>query len=366
MTLRMSRQLSRHLTLCIVVLTILLTASRWASAAPSVEQGDFVIDDFRFQSGETLPHLKLHYRTLGKLQREAQGVASNAVLIMHGTGGSGEQFLRPEFADELFRAGGLLDASKYFIILPDGIGHGASSKPSDGLRAKFPRYGYGDMITAQYRLVTEKLGVQHLRLVMGTSMGGMQTWLWGERHPQFMDALLPLASLPTQISGRNRVWRRVAIDAIRNDARWNDGSYEQQPQGLRTAQQMLFLMGSNPVLRQQQMATLAQSDSVLDAAVADAMKRGDANDLLYQLEASRDYDPGPGLAAIRAPLLAINFADDLINPPELGILEREIRRVPRGRALVLPVTAQSRGHGTHTVAVIWKQYLAELLEQTAR
>jgi homoserine O-acetyltransferase len=350
---------------CTVILTILLVASCPASAAPAVEQGDFVIDDFRFQSGETLPHLKLHYRTLGRLERDAQGVARNAVLIMHGTGGSGAQFLRPEFADELFRAGGLLDAAKYFIILPDGIGHGASSKPSDGLRAKFPHYGYGDMITAQYRLVTEKLGVQHLRLVMGTSMGGMHTWGWGARYPQFMDALLPLASLPTQISGRNRVWRRVAIDAIRNDARWNDGAYEQQPQGLRTAQQMLFLMGSNPVLRQEQMTTLAQSDSVLDGAVADAVKRSDANDLLYQLEASHDYDPGPGLVAIRAPLLAINFADDLINPPELGILERDIRRVPHGRALVVPVTPQSRGHGTHTVAVVWKQYLAELLQQTA-
>jgi homoserine O-acetyltransferase/O-succinyltransferase len=239
------------MSLRIVLLSALLTMSGWTSAAPAVEQGDFVIDNFRFASGETLPQLRLHYRTIGKLQRDAQGLARNAVLIMHGTGGSGEQFLRPEFADELFRAGGLLDASKYFIILPDGIGHGASSKPSDGLRARFPHYGYGDMITAQYRLVTEKLGVQHLRLAMGTSMGGMHTWLWGERYPQFMDTLLPLASLPTQISGRNRVWRRVAIDAIRNDTRWNGGQYDQQPQGLRTAQQMLFLMGSNPVLRQQ-------------------------------------------------------------------------------------------------------------------
>src|SRR5262245_55038538 len=295
----------------IVVLRSLLVASGWARAAPAVEQGDFVIENFRFASGETLPKLRLHYRTLGTLQHDAQGVARNAVLIMHGTGGSGEQFLRPEFADELFRPGGLLDASKYFIILPDGIGHGASSKPSDGLPPKLPHYGYGDMITAQYRLVTEKLGVKHLRLVMGTSMGGMHSWLWGERYPQFMDALMPLASLPTQISGRNRVWRRVAIDAIRRDPQWSNGQYQAQPQGLRTARQMLFLMASNPVLRQQEMPGLEQSDKVLDAAIAESLRTSDANDLLYQLEASHDYDPAPGLERIQAPLLAINFADDL-------------------------------------------------------
>ena len=281
--------------------------------------------------------MRLHYRTLGKLQRDAKGVARNAVLIMHGTGGTGAQFLRPEFAGELFRAGGELDSARFFIILPDGIGHGQSSKPSDGLRAQFPRYGYADMITAQYRLLTEGLGVQHLRLVMGTSMGGMHTWLWGQRYPDAMDALLPLASLPAQISGRNRVWRRIAIDAIRRDPQWRDGDYREQPAGLRTAEQMLLLMGSNPVLRQQQMPDLARSDSVFDAAVADSL-RTDANDVLYALEASRDYDPAPGLEKIRAPLLAINFADDLINPPELGILEREIKRVPHGRALVIPLT----------------------------
>jgi homoserine O-acetyltransferase len=335
------------------------------SAAPAVNEGDFVIRDFHFASSEALPELRLHYRTLGKLRHDARGVASNAVLIMHGTGGTGAQFLRPEFADELFRKDGLLDAEHYFIVLPDAIGHGGSSKPSDGLRARFPRYGYNDMITAQHQLLTQHLGVNHLRVVMGTSMGGMHTWLWGQRYPDFMDALLPLASLPSQISGRNRVWRRVAIDAIRNDPQWQSGEYRDQPQGLRTAQQMLFLMGSNPVLRQQQMPTLALSDSVLDAAVAESVKNSDANDLLYQLEASRDYDPAPGLEKIRAPLIAINFADDLINPPELGILDREIRRVPRGRALVMPVTPLSRGHGTHTVAAVWQSYLKELLASTA-
>lgn len=346
------------------LLALLLATHAFGAEAPAVQQGDFALQNFRFASGAVLPELKLHYRTLGKLERDAKGVALNAVLIMHGTGGSGAQFLRPEFADELFRAGGLLDATRYFIILPDGVGHGQSSKPSDGLRAKFPHYGYNDMITAQYRLLTEGLGVNHLRLVMGTSMGGMHTWLWGQRYPDFMDALMPLASLPTQISGRNRVWRRVGIDAVRNDPQWLDGNYTKQPQGLRTVAQMLFLMGSNPVLRQEQMQTLAQSDSVLDAAIADSLKTSDANDALYQLEASQDYDPGPGLEKIRAPLLAINFADDLINPPEIGILEREVKRVPRGRAFVLPMTAQTRGHGTHTVAAVWKQYLQDLLSAT--
>jgi homoserine O-acetyltransferase len=348
------------------IVLMMLTSVALGAEEPAVHEGDFVLKNFRFASSETLPELRLHYRTLGKLQRDAKGVASNAVLIMHGTGGTGAQFLRPEFSGELFRAGGELDTSRFFVILPDGIGHGKSSKPSDGLRAHFPRYGYEDMIAAQYRLITEGLGVQHLRLVTGTSMGGMHTWLWAQRYPDAMDALLPLASLPSQISGRNRAWRRIAIDAIRLDPQWRGGDYREQPLGLRTAEQMLFLMGSNPVLRQQQMPDLAKSDTVFDAAVADSLRAADANDVLYQLEASHDYDPAPGLEKIRAPLLAINFADDLINPPELGILEREIKRVPHGRALVIPVTPLSRGHGTHTVAAVWKEHLAELLRSSAR
>ncbi|HKR34286.1 MAG TPA: alpha/beta fold hydrolase [Steroidobacteraceae bacterium] len=348
-----------------LALALALLAGSAVADEPVVKEGDFVLKDFRFTSGETLPELRLHYRTIGTVQRDEHGVARNAVLIMHGTGGTGAQFLRPEFSGELFRAGGELDSARFFVILPDGIGHGQSSKPSDGLRGRFPHYGYTDMITAQYRLVTEGLGVQHLRLVMGTSMGGMQTWLWGERYPDAMDALMPLASLPGQISGRNRAWRRIAIDAIRLDPQWRGGEYREQPPGLRTAEQMLFLVGSNPVLRQQQMPDLERSDAVFDATVADSLRHADANDLLYQLEASRDYDPAPGLEKIRAPLLAINFADDLINPPELGILEREIKRVPHGRAIVMPVTPLSRGHGTHTVAAVWKEHLAELLRISA-
>jgi len=331
-----------------------------------VTEETFVLKDFQFRSGESLPELRLHYRTLGRFQRDVQGVVRNAVLIMHGTGGSGAQFLRPEFAGELFRSGGLLDAARYFIVLPDGIGHGQSSKPSDGLRGRFPRYGYLDMVEAEYRLLTGGLGIDHLRLVMGTSMGGMHTWLWGERYPTFMDALMPLASLPTQISGRNRVWRRVVIDAIRHDPQWLGGNYSTQPQSLRIAQEMLYLMSSNPVLRQRDLPTFAKSDTGLDSSIAASLKSTDANDMLYQIEASHDYDPGPDLEKIRAPLLAVNSADDLINPPELGILEHEIKRVSKGRAVVIPLSPETRGHGTHTIAAVWKRYLEELLSLSGR
>ena len=332
-----------------------------AAQALSPVHGDFVIKNFRFASGEVLPVLRLHYRTLGQPDRDEKGQVRNAVLIMHGTGGTGGQFEAPTFAGQLFVAGGLLDASRYYLIMPDAIGFGQSSKPSDGLRAKFPRYGYNDIITAQYRLLNEALNVNHLRLVMGTSMGAMHTWMWGERYPDFMDALMPLASLPTQISGRNRIWRRVLIDAIRGDPEWNGGNYTTQPQGLRTAVLMLFLVSGNPVIRQQMMPTLAQSDNVLDAVIANGMQTTDANDLLYQVDASRDYDPGPLLGRIRAPLFAVNTEDDFLDPPELRILEREIKRVPNGRAFLIPFSPQTRGHGSHTFAALWKQYLAELL-----
>ena len=329
-------------------------------------EGDYTIRDFKFQSGETLPELRIHYRTLGKPQTDAQGKTTNTVLIMHGTTGSGAQFIRPEFAGELFGKDQPLDATKFFIVLPDGIGHGKSSKPSDGMHAKFPRYGYRDMIEAQYRLLTEGLGVNHARLVMGTSMGGMHTWLWGELYPDFMDALMPLASLPTQISGRNRGWRRIVIDAIRNDPAWNGGEYKTQPPSLRAAAEMLWFMSSNPVLRQKDAPTLAKTDEVLDKFVDGIVKADDANDVLYAVEASHDYDPGPGLEKIRAPLLAINSADDLINPPELGILEHEIKRVPHGRAMVIPLSDKTRGHGSHTIASLWKDELVKLQQETEK
>ncbi len=348
--------------------TFLATAAGALSAPeyPAPTESDYTIRDFKFRSGESLPELRIHYRTIGKLEKDAQGTSLNAILIMHGTTGSGAQFIRPEFAGELFGREQPLDATKFFIVLPDGIGHGKSSKPSDGMHTKFPHYGYVDMVQSQYRLITDGLGANHARLVMGTSMGGMHTWLWGESHPDFMDALLPLASLPTQISGRNRAWRRIIIDAIRHDPAWKDGDYTAQPPGLGTAAEMLWLMSSNPTLRQKEVPTLAKADEVLDKFVADITKADDANNVLYALEASRDYDPGPNMEKIQAPLLAINSADDLINPPELGILEREMKRVPYGRAVVIPFADKTRGHGSHTMAALWKDELIKLLKESEK
>lgn len=349
-----------------------LAAAIWAIGAAAAEypapaEGDFILKDFRFASGETLPELRIHYRTLGAIERNSRGEVRNAVLILHGTGGNGGNFLgqrdgSDSFGAELFGPGQLLDATRHFVILPDGIGHGRSSKPSDGLKGRFPRYGYRDMVEAQHRLLTEKLGVDHLRLVLGTSMGGMHAWLWGETYPDFMDGLVPLASLPTQIAGRNRIWRRIVMDSIRNDPGWRGGDYETQPAGLRTGVQMLIFMGGNSRMRQASAPTLKAADEYLDRGTSGMLRGTDANDLLYALDASRDYDPGPALERIRAPLLAINFADDLINPPELGVLEREIRRVPKGQAVLIPESEATVGHGTHTKAVVWKQHLAVFLQ----
>jgi homoserine O-acetyltransferase len=346
----------------LVVLFIALACSNATEAQSATPvQGDFVLKDFTFRSGETLPELRLHYRTLGRPERDARGVVRNAVLILHGTSGSGAGFMTPEFGGQLFGSGALLDASRYFIILPDGIGHGESSKPSDGLRARFPRYRYGDMIEAQYRLVTEGLGVNHLRLVMGTSMGGMHTWLWGETYPDFMDALMPLASLPVQIAGLNQVTRRMAIDAIRTDPEWHNGDYKSPPHGLSAAIDIRMIMTSSPLQWQKQYPTREAADTFLEATTRARVSSTDANDMLYQIEASSDYDPAPHLERIKAPLLAVNSDDDLINPPQLRILEREITRVAKGRAVVLPITDETRGHGTHSIPSVWNQYLRELL-----
>jgi homoserine O-acetyltransferase/O-succinyltransferase len=348
-----------------LLLTVLLGAgSVPQSERPALTEGDVVLRDFRFVSGEVLPELRLHYRTLGKPQKDASGRVRNAVLIMHGTGGTGAQFMGANFAGELFGRGQPLDAGQFYLILPDDIGHGGSSKPSDGLRARFPRYVYADMVDAEYRLLTEGLGISHLRLVMGTSMGGMHTWMWASRYPDFADAWMPLASVPGPMSGRNRVWRRVVIDAIRQDPEWRGGNYVTQPPSLRTAAEMLWLVGSNPIRRQREAPTRADADRVIDAYVANYVKATDANNILYALESSADYDPSPGLERITAPLLAINSADDIVNPPELQILEREIKRVPKGRAIMIPLSDKTAGHGTHTLAAVWKQYLVELLRES--
>jgi len=345
---------------------ILLTTVPASHAAtyPPPTEGNYTISNFHFASGETLPVLNLHYRTLGTIHKDKKGHVDNAVLIMHGTGGAGTQFLQDRFAGELFGAGQPLDATKYFIVLIDDIGHGKSGKPSDGLRMKFPHYTYDDMIVAEYRVLTEKLKVDHLRLVMGTSMGGMHTWLWGEVYPGFMDALMPLASLPVQIAGRNRMMRRMYMDSIRNDPEWNNGNYTKQPRGLADAIHILMIMGSSPLQMQKDAPDRDSADKYLEDRVERLMKEDDANDCLYQIDSSRDYNPQPKLGTIKAPLLAVNSADDQINPPELGILEREIKNVPHGRAIVIPISDATRGHGTHTWAALWKDQLVELLKES--
>lgn len=334
-------------------------------ARPAVTEGDFQIRDFKFDSGETLPALNLHYRTLGQPARDARGQVTNAVLIMHGTGGTGAGFLSDNFGGVLFGPGRLLDAATHYIILPDGIGHGKSSKPSDGLHAKFPRYGYGDLVTAQYRLLTEGLKVDHLRLVMGTSMGGMHTWMWATRYPTFMDAAMPLASLPVQIAGRNRFFRRMVSDAIRTDPDWKNGEYATQPQGLTAAVYTLIFMTSVPLQWQKLAPTRDAADKFFDQTFAARLAANDANDMLYQFEASRDYDPEPDLERIECPLVAVNSADDQVNPPELGILEAQIKRVKKGRAVIIPISDRTRGHSTHSYPAIWGDELARLLKESA-
>src|SRR5581483_2949094 len=300
-------------------------------AAQTPREGNYAISNFQFADGERLASLNLHYTTLGEPQRGAGGRISNAVLIMHGTGGSGKQFLSPQFRTVLFQPGQLLDATKYYIILPDDIGHGESSKPSDGLRGHFPHYAYADMVTAEYRLVTEGLHVDHLRLVMGTSMGCMHSWMWGEEHPDFMDALMPLACLPIPISGRNRIWRDMLMDSIRDDPGWQNGDYKQQPPGLTGAIYMLIIAGSSALQMQKTASTPQLADEYLAKQVERRRRTTDANDLLYAVASSRDYDPSKDLEKIPVPVMFVNSADDFINPPELGIAEREIKRVKRGK-----------------------------------
>ena len=328
---------------------------------PAPVAGDFVIRDFRVTTGESLPELNLHYVTLGEPRRDASGVVRNAVLILHGTGGTGQQFLSRNFADVLFGPGQLLDARTHYLILPDGIGHGRSSKPSNGLHARFPRYTYADMVTAQYRLVTEGLKVNHLKLVMGTSMGGMQTWMWGEAYPDFMDGLVPLASVPTQIAGRNRMWRKMIMDSIRDDPAWDGGEYRTQPPGLDGAVRILTLMAGSTVQAQKDAPTRDAADAFLVQQLRSRGNGVDANDMLYQFDSSRDYDPSVALEKIKAPLLAINSADDLINPPELGLMEKLMPRVAHGKYVLLAITSETRGHGTHSWPVIWQGFLKDWL-----
>ncbi len=347
-------------TMTVFRIALVLSLASGALGAQGT-QGDYITADFRFASGEVLPALRLHYTTLGTPRRDAAGVVRNAVMILHGTGGTGRGFLSATYGGELFDPGKLLDTARYYIVLPDGIGHGGSSKPSDGLRARFPRYTYDDMVRAQHVLVTQGLGVNHLRLVMGTSMGCMHAWVWGYTYPDFADGLVPLACAPAPIVGRNRMMRKMIMDDIRNDPAWQDGEYREQPKGVIAASQLLFMMTSAPLVQHRQAPTREAADSMITAYLATRARVTDANDMLYQFDASRDYDPSPHLARVTAPVLAINSADDLVNPPELGVMERLMPQVARGRFVLLPITAQTRGHGTHSVPAVWGGHLADFL-----
>ena len=335
----------------------LLAFARLVSAAsyPAPVEGDWMVHDFRFHNGTVLPDLRLHYITVG-------APTGQPVLLLHGTNGTGAGFLRPDFAGELFGPGQPLDAATHFIVLPDAIGAGKSSKPSDGLRAEFPRYTYDDIVRAQYRLLSEHLGVRHLRLLQGTSMGGMLAWMWGEMYPDFMDTLMPMASQPSEVAGRNWMLRRMVIDMVRGDPEFNGGNYTQQPHSLRMAQVYFGVATSGGTQAIHAAApTREKADQILDQRLAQKSD-ADANDVLYQMDASREYNASPKLETIQARVLAVNSADDERNPPELGIVEREMKRIKNGRYLLIPAGSDTRGHGTVSAAKFWKKDLAELLK----
>lgn len=364
--------MGRWRSFCAALFLITAAASAQQSASENLltQEGDYTIRDFHFRSGESLRELRLHYTTLGSPAKDARGRTSNAVLILHGTTGTGHQFLTPSFAGVLFGPGQLLDVHRYYIILPDDIGHGKSSKPSDGLHAHFPNYDYADMVTAEHALVANGLGVDHLRLVMGTSMGCMHSWMWGEMYPDDMDALMPLACQPVEIAGRNRMWRKMVMDAIRSDPAWQGGDYTSEPlAGLRTAADLMLIAGSAPIAMQKAYPTRRAADEFLDSYMSRELKAIatgtiDANDYWYAFNASRDYDPSPHLEQIKAPVAFVNSGDDFINPPELAVAEREIRRVARGKFVLIPASEKTHGHGTHTWPIFWQQYLKELLDKS--
>ncbi len=349
----------RRLLRCFVVAAVVPLGPVIATAQP--KSGDYVVSSYTFIDGQRLDNVRLHYTTLGVPRRDGAGRTTNAVLVLHGTGGTGSGFLGAGFAGELFGPGKLLDTARYYVILPDNIGHGGSSKPSDGLRQRFPRYGYTDMVNLQHALLTG-LGVNHLRLVMGTSMGCMHAWVWGTTFPTFVDGLVPLACAPTQIAGRNRMMRTMIRDAIMGDPDFRDGNYTSPPRGLQAAQGMLFMMTSAPLVQHRQAPTRDAADSVIRAYVGSRARTTDANDMLYQFDSSRDYDPSASLEKVTMPVLAINSADDLVNPPELGLMERLMPRVKQGTYVLIPISEKTRGHGTHSLPAIWKAHLSAFLE----
>jgi len=355
------------------MISVLLALAAQAAAPPArtwpTRERDIVLKDFRFGSGETLPELRMHVTTLGSPHRDRAGRIDNAVMVLHGTGGDGKQFLRPQFADELYGPGQPLDINRYWILLPDNVGHGKSSKPSDGMRMRFPKYDYDDMVKAQHRMLTEGLGVTHLRLIFGTSMGCMHAFVWGETYPDFTSALMPMACQPIEIAGLNRMWRQLVIDGIKSDPAWGEGKsageYDQEPvAGLRTAQSILFIAGGAPLYLQKTYPTREKAKAFVEESVEKGIGALDANDMIYQFESSRNYNPWPKLEAITAPMTWINSADDFINPRNLDVPRQAVKRMKNARFRLIAETADTRGHGTHTWAKFWKADLIELLQRS--
>ncbi|HEX4328913.1 MAG TPA: alpha/beta fold hydrolase [Burkholderiales bacterium] len=350
----------------VIGLGMALLAANGAPAAeirswPGQAESDFIIRDFKFASGETLPELKIHYTTLGTPRRNNQGEVLNAVLLLHGTSGTGRNWLQPASADELFGNGQALDASQYFIILPDGIGRGGSSKPSNGLRMQFPHYRYRDIVEAEHRLVIEGLKIPHLRLVLGASMGGMHCWMWAEMYPGLMDAVVPIASQPVAVTGRNWLYRKIGIEAIRHDPDWNNGNYAKNPSHYIYTAPFSSLMTESPVRLGEVGATREAADAQYRRWV-EAVSKSDANDTLYATEAVMDYDPAADIGKIRARLLAINFADDEVNPPELHTVEPAVARLPNARYVLIPASEKTHGHFTYNLAATWQAHLAEFMK----
>jgi homoserine O-acetyltransferase len=362
--------ISRTSRLILLALLATAAASAQTAAAPTkwpAQDGTYVIKNFHFASGESLPELKLHYLTLGQPHRGADGHTDNAVLLLHGTGGNAHSLLNPVFSDVLFGPGQPLDITKFFIILPDDIGHGESSKPSDGLHMHFPQYDYDDMVASQHTMLLDGLHVDHLRLILGTSMGCMQSFVWGETFPQFADALAPFACLPVELAGRNRMWRYMAMESIKHDPAWQNGEYTTEPvEGLRGANDLILIAGSAPLQMQKNFPTRAQAEAYVDRVLTASIAHTDANDFLYYVNASRNYNPEPKLGTITAPVLWINSVDDFINPPELGIAEKLVARMPHAKFILIPISDATRGHGTHTQAAVWKNYLIDFLAQTEK
>jgi homoserine O-acetyltransferase len=340
--------------------------SAQASAQYTPAEADFVVRDFTFHSGERLAEVRMHYETLGQPHRDAHGQVDNVVLLLHGTGGSGRQFLAPQFSNQLFGPGQPLDIGHYYIIMPDNVGHGGSSKPSDGLHMRFPHYDYDDMVALQHRLLTDGLHVRGARLILGTSMGCMHAFVWGETYPLFARALMPLACEPIEIAGLNRMWRQLIIDGVENDPAWNNGNYATEPtQGLRTVASILQIAGAAPLYFQAQWPTRVAATNEIRSRVDRAIPALDANDTIYQFDSSRNYNPWPNLERITAPVMWVNSADDFINPRNFDYPRQAIPRMgAKARFRLITETAETHGHGTHTWALNWKQDLIELLARS--